>query len=231
VYIALLIATLPSKPRVVWLLPLVWFVLACMRVRHAPLFAVGALAVLADLFPHTRIAKSLEHKGSDLFATPSNRVEPIRERLAVWALPIVLVAFAFVLQIARVPVPVIGHGWAQLNPKIWPIELIDELQAHQNDRPARTRIFNEYAYGGFLIYYAPGYRVFVDDRCELFGDEWLSEFIDSPRLLKTWEQQYGPFDLALVSNQPGSAFLEYFQKNPNWTEVKKTETAVLFKRK
>ena len=42
------------------------------------------------------------------------------------------------------------------------------------DRPPGTRIFCEYAYGGFLIYHAPGYRVFIDDRCELFGDEFLA---------------------------------------------------------
>ncbi len=238
VYVGLLASTLPAKPRVVWLLPLVWFTLACIRVRHAPLFAVGALVAIADLFPFTRIAHHLEAQGSDLFETPEAHPDPVplREKAAAWVIPVGVVLLAMVLQIARVPVPTIGHGWAQLDPEIWPVELIDELQARQHDRPEGTRIFNEYSYGGFLIYYAPGFRVFVDDRWELFGDAWLSEFIDAEYYdpvgkVGEWQSRYGPFDYALVSIQPGPGFINYFEKNSEWELIKKTPIAALYKRK
>jgi hypothetical protein len=235
-YVALLAGTVPRKPRVVWLLPLVWLVLTCLRVRHAPLFAVGALVAIADFFPRTRYAEALEARGSDLFETPDPEPESLRERLAAWAVPAAAVLLALVLQLTRVAVPVVGHGWARLDPATWPVQLIDELQARQHERPGGTRIFNEYPYGGFIIYYAPGFKVFADDRCELFGDEWLSDFLDAPLLdpaehVKLWEKEYGPFDYALVYNQPGPGFLEYFQKADEWEEVKRCETAVLFKRK
>ena len=47
------------------------------------------------------------------------------------------------------------------------------LQRWQHNQPGGTPIFNELTFGGFLIYYTPGYRVFIDDRCELYGNEWL----------------------------------------------------------
>jgi hypothetical protein len=235
-YVGLLAATLPGKPRGVWLLPLIWFALACMRVRHAPLFAVSALAAIADLFPFTSIARHLEAQGSDLFETPDANPDPVplREKAAGWAIPVGLVLLALSLQIARVQVPIIGHGWAQLDSEVWPVQLIDELKARQNERAGGTRIFNEYGYGGFLIYYARGFRVFVDDRCELFGDAWLSEFIDSEYLdpvdkVAEWQSRYGPFDYALVNVQPGPGFINYFEKNSEWELVGKTATAALYK--
>jgi len=236
-YLLLLIGTLPGRPRIVWLLPLVWFGLACMRVRHAPLFATASLIAIADLFPRTRYAESLEDRGSDLFMMPDSHPDPVptREKLAALVLPIGAVLLAFVLQWERIEAPVIGHGWARLDPEIWPVEMLDELRTHQGERKGGTKIFNEYAYGGFLIRFAPGYRVFVDDRCELFGDRWLEEFLaapalDSGLLIEVWEERYGPFDYALVRNDSNSGFAAYFEQSPEWVEVKQTDKAILFQR-
>jgi hypothetical protein len=238
VYVALLAATLPTKPRVVWLLPLVLLVQGCLRIRHAPLFAISALVAIAEFFPRTRIAYSLEAKGSDLFETPDAHPEPIpfKQKLAAYVLPVAAVLTSFLLQVAHVRAPVIGHGWAQLDPEIWPVELLDELKKRQFDRPDGTHIFNEYALGGFLIYFTPGFRVFADDRCELFGDAWLSDYVHASTQepfvhLEEWQARYGPFDYALVD--PRSGFAPYFEENPAWELVARTSsnTAALYKRK
>ncbi len=237
IYVALLATTLPGKPRVVWLLPLVWLALGFARVRHAPLFAILALIAIADFFPLTRIARLLQAKGSDLFEAPEAHPEPAprSQKLAAFAIPVTLVLVSLVLQIARVPVPVIGHGWARLDPELWPVDFLDELKQGQYDRPGGTRIFNEYGLGGFLIYYTPGYRVFVDDRCEVFGDAWLNDFVHATDFmtkehLDNWQKEYGPFDYALVN--PEGGFAGYFDARPDeWELLKKTETMALYKRK
>jgi hypothetical protein len=53
------------------------------------------------------------------------------------------------------------------------VELLPDLQAYEKNHPPGTPIFNEMLYGGFLIYYTPHLRIFIDDRCELYGDEGL----------------------------------------------------------
>ncbi len=116
--------------------------------------------------------------------------------------------------------------------------MIDELREHQFDRPGGSHIFNEYIYGGFLIYYAPGYRVFVDDRCELFGDRWLEDFVkyvwlDPGGYIAEWEKRYGRFDFALVATSgPGHepTLDDYFKNAPGWKEVKRTNTATFYQR-
>ncbi len=240
VYLALLSGVRIGEMRVTWLIPLLWFGLALMRVRHAPLFAVSALVAIADFFPATRWAEKLQASGSDLYVQPDGSPDPvtIRDRLFGLIVPVALIGIAIVCQLGRISVPVIGHGWAHLDERIWPVELLDELREHQYDRPGGSHIFNEYAYGGFLIYYAPGYRVFVDDRCELYGDRWLAEFVAGIDIapgayIAEWEKRYGRFDFALVrTNPPGHepTVDNYFQNAPGWKELKRTNTATFYQR-
>jgi hypothetical protein len=241
-YIVLLAGTYPKVPRVTWLLPLAWLYLASTRIRHAPLFAVTALAALADLFPQTCWARALAKSGSDFFQPPPVPPSPLEGegkgvRGPRWdwrplTIPVAVVLVALALQIARVPLPGAGREWARLDPQLWPLELKDELAKAEHGRPGGTPIFNEYNLGGFLIYYHPGFRVFVDDRCELYGPEWLLYFVqaehqDTAGHFAKWEEKYGTFDHALV--RPGSGFDDYF-RSQGWVEIGRGEGAVLYKR-
>lgn len=249
VYILLLMTVPVHRFRVVWVLPVVWFGLACLRVRHAPLFAVGALVGIADFFPATRIAAAWQRKKSDLFTPAAHFDDPtVREEAVPFVLPAVVVAIALVFQAIGLNVAVLGSGWAQLDPARWPIDLLPELREHEFDRKGGTRIFNEYAYGGFLIQQTPGYRVFIDDRCELFGDEFLTTFVETRTRIESakdwelllllanpdepfaaWHARYGEFDLALVETEGG--FDVAFRHLPGWQVVKRTPTATLFIRR
>jgi hypothetical protein len=237
----LLLATVPLKQmRVVWLLPVVWFVLACVRVRHGPLFAVMGLVAVADFFPYTHLASRLARRGSDLYVpqTPGGD-EPVRATAVPFLVPAVVVALAALIQMTGATVPVVGRGWARLDPSIWPVELLPELRARQYDRPQGTRIFCEYHFGGYLIYETPGYRVFIDDRCEVFGDEFLRGFVLTKQLLASgfsdpaepfarWQAEYGDFDLALV--ETGGGFDQALGRIPEWEVVRRTDTASLYRK-
>lgn len=228
VYGFVLVGVLPACPRVSWLLPLVWLYLGCTRVRHAPLFAVTATVAIADMMPHTRWARALARSGSDLFQFPV-AARPRRWDIRPALLPICVVTVAFVLQQAGVAAPVIGHGWARLDPAYWPVEAVAHLQPESGGRP----VFNEYLFGGFLIRYAPGCRVFVDDRCELYGDRWLSEYVraeesDTASYVRDCERRYAPFDRALT--RTGSRFDRYFASAPDWKAVARGEGGTLYER-
>src|SRR5262249_46842514 len=126
------------------------------------------------------------------------------------------------------------------DPAHWPIELLPGLQRCESQRPEGTPIFNEYAYGGFLIYFTPGFRVFVDDRCEVYGDQWLLEFVDAEQGNRTaehiaaWQRRYGSFALALTRSSTAETdlpFDAYFRDSPEWEVVQRTPTATLYRRK
>jgi hypothetical protein len=147
-----------------------------------------------------------------------------------------VVLVAVVLQVGRVPVPVLGSGWARHDPGHWPVELLDVLKANEPKSPGDPhRVFNDYIDGGFVIYHAPGYRVFVDDRCEVFGGAWLTEFVragsgdGTAAAVAGWEERYGKFDFALT--RTGTPFDDHFKGSPDWEPLKRTDTATFYKRK
>jgi hypothetical protein len=234
-YGLVLVNVRPQWPRVTWLLPLIWFYLACGRIRHAPLFSITAAVAIADMLPHTRWAARMVRTGSDLFQFPRETAAAGTSGPAWrWGfLPAGLIVVALFCQAARVPVPVVGHGWAQLDRTYWPVDLVADLRVLEGSGSTGVPIFNEYLFGGFLIYHTPGLRVFVDDRCELYGDQWLHDYVraerdDTTTKIHEWEARYPPFDIALT--QTGSGFDTYFGHSDEWVAIRRTETASLYRR-
>jgi hypothetical protein len=220
-----------SEWRASWLLPLFWLVQSFGRCRHAPLFAVVALVAITAMWPHTRWAAMLAKKRPDFYTPPTDE-----KRSPWWSnlwLPTAAVLLALALQANRVAVPVFGSGWATHDASHWPMELLDVLKEHEPKSPADPhRVFNEYIDGGFLIYHTPNYRVFVDDRCELFGGAWLLAFVDgndTAGKVEAWQREYGTFDFALT--RTGSAYDDYFKTQAAWKLAKATPTATFYVRR
>jgi hypothetical protein len=233
VYLAVLLGVPPRRYRVTWLVPLFWLGLAFTRIRHGPLFAITALVALADLLPRSCWAAWLVRSGSDLYRPPAPDLAPRRAGLDLRPalIPVGVVLTSLVLQLAGARVPVIGRGWATLDRRYWPVDLLPELRAYEREHSQGTPIFNEMLFGGFLIYHTPGLLVFIDDRCELYGDEGLLAYANAlehdPAQLDRWASDYG-FDLALTA--PGSGFDRYLRRPRGWTLVRETEAACLYRR-
>jgi hypothetical protein len=210
VYVFLL-AGVRERPRVTWLLPLIWMLQAADRVRHAPLFTVVAMVVAAEIWPVTVWARRLAVRRPDLY-DPATGLQGTRRDVII---PAVIVLLAAVLQATGTRVPLVGAGWVRLDPQRWPVEVLDSIRAHGGPR---ARVFCECEFGGFLIYHAPGYRVFFDDRFELYGADMLREFVragaeGTADRMAEWQSQYGRFDAALV--RPGGGFDRYFRRRPD----------------
>src|SRR5262249_17409069 len=64
-YLAALLGTLPARPRITWLIPLIWLGMTWTRIRYGPLFAVTAGLALVEMFPHVRWVAWLARHGSE----------------------------------------------------------------------------------------------------------------------------------------------------------------------
>lgn len=231
-YIAALIGVFPRRPRVTWLIPLVWLCLGWMRVRHAPLFATTCAIVMADMLPHVRWVKWLAQRGSEVCTLRTAVQMETLSRITITQafIPILLILTTITFQVAGIRLPVFGSGWAKLDPTHWPVELLGELKGIEAQSPKGTPIFNDFLYGGFLIYYTPGLRVFIDDRCELYGAEGLSAYMnagEAPDQIYRWAQEYG-FEFALVTS--ASRFDSYLNESKNWSLLKRIDAAALYRR-
>jgi hypothetical protein len=245
---------------VVWFLPLIWLVFAVQRVRHAPLFAIVAAVAMADLLPHTRFARWLakwelfsfqgdsggqtaglgqkttlarrasEGESSSILAPPSLALRASVRRRGWLLLPLLAVFAALVLQVYHVPLPVLGSGWARHDPQRWPVELLPELKSIEAERPG-ARVFNTLDFGGFITFHTPKLKTFIDDRCELFGGEFLSAYAEAethrPERIDDWAAAYG-FEVALV--RTGSPFDRHLRCSAGWQIVRQSPAATLFRR-
>jgi hypothetical protein len=227
-YLAALLGVPRSRVRVTWLVPLLWFAMTWTRIRHGPLFVVTAAIGFGEMYPLIRWRDWLVRRGSE---TCVLRRPDAAGPLKMAVVPLFLVAAALALQAAGVRAPVLGRGWARFEPSATPVDLLPELRAYEAERSPGTPIFNDMIFGGFLIYATPGLKVFVDDRCELFGDDWLVRYADAyyhhPELVEAWAREYG-FDRALVI--PDSVFDCFLRTAAGWAEVRRTDGAVLYRK-
>ncbi len=214
--------------RIVWLLPLVWFVLAALRVRHAPLFAVTTALAMADMLPHSRFARWLAAR--DFFSPrPPQRSTVGATDFKPALIPLAVLLLSLSAQIVKAPIPVIGYRWARLDPAQWPVDLLLDLRQLQASRVQEPRIFNALEFGGFLTFHTPRIKTFIDDRCELFG-EFLFEYVEAerrdPAKIDAWADQYR-FHAALARTD--STLDRYLQSSDRWLRVRRTEAATLYR--
>jgi hypothetical protein len=240
-YLAVLCGVLPHRPRVVWLLPLVWLALSVARVRNAPLFGVSAAIGFADMLPHSRIGRWLikrfwsesdDHMERTAPVMRPNGITRMRTLFVPAVLPASAVAAALTLQIAGVGAPLVGRGWAKSDAGRWPVELTPVLATLGPPNSDEVRVFNDMNLGGFLIYYAPRCRIFIDDRCSLYGADFLAAYDRArrtdPARINDWQRDYG-FRYALV--ETGQGFDCYLASSSRWLRLAGTPAATLYQRR
>ena len=231
VYMTFLLGTLPNIPRITWLIPVVWLYLSWTRIRHGPLFAIVTTIALADLLAHSRCTMLLRKRR---FFIDRDQTSPTRSPWPVVTviLIVVLLFTAAAYRKWNLDASTSISGFTRPDPLIWPNELLPDLRALEaKSESATVPIFNEQKFGGFLIYNCPSLRVFIDGRCELFGDDFMYRYDEArkrnPERIDEWSEQYG-FKFALTITN--SKFDKYLASASDWETIRRTPAATLHKR-
>jgi hypothetical protein len=223
-YFALLAGTSRNERRVTWYVPIVWFFLSLSRIRHAPLFAVVTVIAIAEVFPYCKWFHSLGDRGFTTF-----KIRKTSEKSGMpYFVPSMAVGIALLAFINSANLPSTTQKLVRFDASHWPHEILPALQAAAKSHPRGSPIFNDMLFGGFLMYYTPNLRVFIDDRCELYGDELIRKYVEADRSdFSIWTKKYH-YDLALIYSD--SNYKSYFDDDPEWCIVKRCQAAVLYQR-
>jgi hypothetical protein len=232
-YLFLFLGTLPRRPKVTWLLPLVWLALTFSAIRQGPLFCAVAVVVAADLWPHTAWHRLLKKYGDSLIQDPPDPRAGLSARGLI--VPALAVAAVVGLHATRTRLPVVGTGWARLDPKLVPVPLTAAIREHARAAGPGARIYNDANLGGYLIYHLPELKIFMDDRFELYPEQWTADYVDCfwyhPERFDEWADRFG-FRLVLLQADPEPTVVhKYVAARPDrWREVARADRAVLYVR-
>lgn len=109
----------------------------------------------------------------------------------------------------------------------FPVQAVDFLARNH----VREPVFCPDSWGGYLIYRLyPRTRVVVDDRHDLYGADFLKEYLKIMRGEDQWDRVLGEMHANWVLVPKASALANLLGEAPAWRNVYRDETAALFQR-
>ena len=117
---------------------------------------------------------------------------------------------------------------ARFDGKRFPVQAAEIIAQRGIHEP----IFSLDSWGGYLIYRLyPQIRVFVDDRHDLYGEEFLKDYLKAVRLTPDWDSFLNTKRVNWVLVPAESSLANMLLQTSQWTVIYRDETGVLLERK
>jgi hypothetical protein len=208
----------PNGPHLLVILAMTYFVLNARR--NMQLFGVTALPVLAI------------HVNAAWKRLPDWRgIRGVFDRDAKTGItaPYVLALLALfaVLALSRGKVAGAEIIPNAVSPEEFPVAVVQRARAEH----VTGRIYNDYTWGGYMIYAWPEQKVFIDGGADFYGPELTRTWSMIGQLQPFWRDSLERFgvDLALVPT--GSAFAHELLREPGWRLLDCDATAALLQKR
>jgi hypothetical protein len=161
---------------------------------------------------------------SNAFASRMTDME-LRFRGHFWPAMAVLLGLLVCIQYGRLGTQQVMD--AQFDAKRFPVQAVEVIAQRGINDP----IFAPDYWGGYLIYrFFPEARVFVDDRHDLYGDDFLKDYLKVMHVQPDWEKFLNERRVHLVLAPAGGSLANILKETPVWKVTYEDSTAVLFQR-
>ena len=109
----------------------------------------------------------------------------------------------------------------------YPVEAVEILKI--NDRNLDDmKIFNDYGWGGFLIW--KGIPVFIDGRADLYGDEFLSRYLETSGAKENWQEVLETHQITHILSRAKSNLSVLVNESKDWRLLHEDDVARVFVR-
>jgi hypothetical protein len=86
-------------------------------------------------------------------------------------------------------------------------------------------------WGGYLIWETPSNPVYIDGRIDMYGDEFMREYLGIIRGHTRWQDAFDKYGVQIAIVEPLSVLRLQLEQSPAWQQVYRDEMAVVFRRK
>ena len=211
-----LLASSRSRPNGRVIIPLILTAFAALdAVRHIPIFVLVAVPVIVAALPVASLSPVVPKP-------PRSRFRPV----FVGTVVILMAGFALVKWIT------LAHHQNAREADQFPQSAIAFLRGTDSRAKEQPRkVFVYYDWGGYAIWKLyPEYRVFVDGRADLYGDDLLSQFTTVLHLHTGWQEVLSRWQIEAVLVPPSSAVAQALLLDPGWHAAYSDSKAVLLLR-
>lgn len=192
--------------------------MALQSQRHLPLAALAAAPVLAECLGtawQTWQARVREKTPGLFPATP---------RLA-WGLPVLGSLMGLLAaQGAWASWQTIVQTKRPWYRTFFPVAAVTYLQAH----PQPRRMFNHYAWGGYLIWHLPQQPVFIDGRADMYGPEIMKDYHSVCSLKPGWKEILAKYRIDSILCPAGQPLAAALAEMETWNCIYSDKISVLF---
>jgi len=183
--------------------------------RHVAIFALVAAPLLSDYLQHflesTNLRHSFKREGAE------RRVKPAI--VVMLLLPLVLLGFRLRSQILVPP---------RQDRVGVPLKAVDYLRENQLTGNTFT---DPNIWTGYLIWAAPMNPVYIDGRIDMYGDQFVKEYLDVTSGIADWRTESNRYQIRNVIISTRSLLRIQLQSSPEWKLVYQDEMALLFIRR
>lgn len=208
------LALAPRRPRAGELFLLLATAFGALRsARHVPVLALVAAPILAEhLFDLRKVRgwdRALERE------TPRT-IGSVVLSLLLLTTPLGLAAVQLWHFVSRQESYVLLRN---------PVAAVDFIQTQHLSGP----IYNRYGWGGYLIFRLyPEYRVYVDGRADVYGDDFLFEMVNTYDGRSGWREPLDRYGVRTVLISPDVPLASLLRIDKDWRKVYEDGQAVIF---
>jgi hypothetical protein len=107
----------------------------------------------------------------------------------------------------------------------FPTAAVQFIEANNVPQP----IYNEYHWGGYLIWKLyPSYRVYIDGRADVYGDEIIEDFFKAHDGEMGWREPLAKYGVRTVIVEPNTALASLLRESSEWRNVFEDQKAAVF---
>jgi hypothetical protein len=201
-----------------------WMMMGLYSVRNIPLYALIAAPILAELVARNiRAHPAGSGRGWDAFWARESHLQSVETRLHgnLWPVAAVLLtagmlAAGFQFDIAR-------SGY-RFSTSAFPVGAVDWAEAN----PPSGNMFNEFTWGGYLLYRLwPEHLVFIDGQTDFYGEKLTREYMQVYEGDAGWQDVLARYHVRWAIIPSESPLAKRLQNELGWKVVYRDSVAVI----
>jgi hypothetical protein len=142
--------------------------------------------------------------------------------LVNWILLVVIVLGG----LAKIVADLSAENVEEVQAEFFPMEAL----AYLRENPPAGNMFNNYNWGGLMIYAVRDVPVFVDGRTDLYGDDLLGDYFDTLLGASDWRDLFNEYDIRAAFLPDESALTTLLREDSDWEIVYEDEQAAIFQK-